>query len=99
MKTVHIAKAATLVMFILILGGFALIANKISEKSANSKPKMETSPQSIALGDEENITSVTTCGDFACVLVTGQARTSTLFVIDVTTGTIQRRISFDKSEK
>lgn len=99
MKTVHLAKGITLFLFILILGGFVLIANKISEKSTLSKPKIQTPPTGVALSDEENIESVTSCGDFVCVLVTGKARSSTLFVLDPATGSMQRRISFDKSEK
>lgn len=99
MKTLAIIKAITIILGILILTGFILVVVKISEKSQNSKPIIMPPHSDIVLSDEENITTMTPCGDFVCVLVTGEARTSSVFVLDPSSGTLQRRIVFNKSEK
>lgn len=99
MKTITVIKTIMGLMALLILAGFILIATKISEKTTNSKVKSTPPITNVHLSDEENVTSMTSCGDFVCLLITGQPRSSTLFVIDPASGSVLRTIPFNKSEK
>lgn len=98
MNTLKAIKASMIIMGILIIAAFGLIINKIAQKNEVGNVKSTAAFTQIEIPTEEDISSLSPCGAYACVLATGAARESRLFVINPENGQIVRTVKFIKKD-
>lgn len=98
MNTLTAIKTCMIIMGILIIAAFGLIVNKIAQKNEIGNVKSTGAVTQIEIPIEQDTLSLSPCGNHACVLASGNARESRLFVINPENGQIMQTVKFIKKD-
>ena len=98
MNTLTAIKASMIAMGILIIAAFGLIIHKIAQKGADSNVKSAVAFTDIEIPLDQDVSHLSPCGEFACVLSNGHARESRLFIINPENGHVVRTLRFIKND-
>lgn len=90
MKMLLFIKIGVVLMTLLILAGLTLIAFKITDNA--QKHKAQNQPP-LSLLENEQVTQLTGCGQFACLLTEINGKSNRLLMIKPETGRLHQQIS------